>query len=193
MPIGVLALQGDFREHIATFASLGQQAIEIRTIDELNSCSGLVIPGGESTVIQKLAMNYGLFDPIKEKIRDGLPTFGTCAGLIMLADEILDGVQGQIGFGGLDVSVRRNAFGNQLDSFETDLPFSGISSGDVHAAFIRAPIVESVGRGVEVLSTLEDGRIVAVRQDNVMGISFHPEIVGESRVHSLFLEMLRVQ
>jgi 5'-phosphate synthase pdxT subunit len=193
MPIGVLALQGDFREHIATFASLGKQAIEIRTIDELNSCSGLVIPGGESTVIQKLAMNYGLFDPIKEKIRDGLPTFGTCAGLIMLADEILDGVQGQIGFGGLDVSVRRNAFGNQLDSFETDLPFSGISSGDVHAAFIRAPIVERVGRGVEVLSTLEDGRIVAVRQDNVMGISFHPEIVGESRVHSLFLEMLRVQ
>jgi 5'-phosphate synthase pdxT subunit len=152
-----------------------------------------VIPGGESTVIQKLAMNYGLFDPIKEKIRDGLPTFGTCAGLIMLADEILDGVQGQIGFGGLDVSVRRNAFGNQLDSFETDLPFSGISSGDVHAAFIRAPIVERVGRGVEVLSTLEDGRIVAVRQENVMGISFHPEIVGESRVHSLFLEMLRVQ
>ncbi len=193
MPIGVLALQGDFREHIATFASLGQQAIEIRTIDELNSCGGLVIPGGESTVIQKLAMNYGLFDPIKEKIRDGLPTFGTCAGLIMLADEILDGVQGQIGFGGLDVSVRRNAFGNQLDSFETDLPFSGISSGDVHAAFIRAPIVERVGRGVEVLSTLEDGRIVAVRQENVMGISFHPEIVGESRVHSLFLEMLRVQ
>ncbi len=193
MPIGVLALQGDFREHIATFASLGQQAIEIRTIDELNSCGGLVIPGGESTVIQKLAMNYGLFDPIREKIRDGLPTFGTCAGLIMLADEILDGVQGQIGFGGLDVSVRRNAFGNQLDSFETDLPFSGISSGDVHAAFIRAPIVERVGRGVEVLSTLEDGRIVAVRQENVMGISFHPEIVGESRVHSLFLEMLRVQ
>ena len=193
MPIGVLALQGDFREHIATFARLGQQAIEIRTIDELNSCSGLVIPGGESTVMQKLAMNYGLFDPIKEKIRDGLPTFGTCAGLIMLADEILDGVQGQIGFGGLDVSVRRNAFGNQLDSFETDLPFSGISSGDVHAAFIRAPIVERVGRGVEVLSTLEDGRIVAVRQENVMGISFHPEIVGESRVHSLFLEMLRVQ
>lgn len=193
MPIGVLALQGDFREHIATFASLGQQAIEIRAIDELNRCDGLVIPGGESTVIQKLAMNYGLFDPIKEKIRDGLPTFGTCAGLIMLADEILDGVQGQIGFGGLDVSVRRNAFGNQLDSFETDLPFSGISSGDVHAAFIRAPIVERVGRGVEVLSTLEDGRIVAVRQENVMGISFHPEIVGESRVHSLFLEMLRVQ
>lgn len=193
MPIGVLALQGDFREHIATFASLGQQAIEIRAIDELNRCDGLVIPGGESTVIQKLAMNYGLFDPIREKIRDGLPTFGTCAGLIMLADEILDGVQGQIGFGGLDVSVRRNAFGNQLDSFETDLPFSGISSGDVHAAFIRAPIVERVGRGVEVLSTLEDGRIVAVRQENVMGISFHPEIVGESRVHSLFLEMLRVQ
>jgi 5'-phosphate synthase pdxT subunit len=193
MPIGVLALQGDFREHIATFASLGEQAIEVRTIDELNSCDGLVIPGGESTVMQKLAMNYGLFDPIKEKIRGGLPTFGTCAGLIMLADEILDGVQGQVGFGGLDVSVRRNAFGNQLDSFETELLFSGISGGTVHAAFIRAPIVEKVGQGVEVLSTLADGRVVAVRQANVLGISFHPEIVGENRVHSLFLEMLRVQ
>jgi 5'-phosphate synthase pdxT subunit len=193
MPIGVLALQGDFREHIATFASLGEQAIEVRTVAELETCDGLVIPGGESTVMQKLAMNYGLFEPIKKKIRDGLPTFGTCAGLIMLADEILDGVQGQIGFGGLDIAVRRNAFGNQLDSFETDLSFSGISNGDVHAAFIRAPIVERVGQGVEVLSTLGDGRVVAVRKENVMGISFHPEIVDENRVHRLFLEMLRVQ
>ena len=190
MPVGVLALQGDFREHIIALESCGADAIEVRTLAELNRCHGLIIPGGESTVIQKLATNYDLFEPIKNKIKSGLPTFGTCAGLIMLAEKIVDGIQGQIGFGGLDVSVRRNAFGNQLDSFETDLSFKGITGEPVHAAFIRAPIVEEVGPGVEVLSSLDDGRVVAVRAQNVMGIAFHLEVTGELRVHQLFLKMV---
>ncbi len=190
MPVGVLALQGDFREHIIALESCGADAIEVKTLAELNRCHGLIIPGGESTVIQKLATNYDLFEPIKNKIKSGLPTFGTCAGLIMLAEKIVDGIEGQIGFGGLDVSVRRNAFGNQLDSFETDLSFKGITGEPVHAAFIRAPIVEEVGPGVEVLSSLDDGRVVAVRAQNVMGIAFHPEVTGELRVHQLFLKMV---
>jgi 5'-phosphate synthase pdxT subunit len=150
-----------------------------------------VIPGGESTVMQKLAVNYGLFEPIKKLIANGFPVFGTCAGLIMLADEIIDGIEGQAGFGGLPVSVRRNAFGNQLDSFETDLEFTGIDGEPIHAAFIRAPIVERVGDGVEVLSKLCDGRIVAVRSGNLLGIAFHPEVTGEKRVHEYFLKMVQ--
>lgn len=156
---------------------------------ELQQCDGLIIPGGESTVIQKLAVAFGLFEPLSSAISSGLPTFGTCAGLIMLADEILDGIEGQKGFGGIDISVRRNAFGNQLDSFEEDLQFKGIDSA-VHAAFIRAPIVERVGSGVEVLSQLPDGRVVAVRQKNLMGIAFHPEVTGENRIHQLFVESI---
>lgn len=189
MPIGVLALQGDFREHIATLNSIGADAIEVRTVEELERCKGLIIPGGESTAIQKLAVAYGLYEPIKNKIKNGFPVFGTCAGLIMLADEILDGIQGQFGFGGLDVAVRRNAFGNQLDSFEVDLDFKGITD-PVHAAFIRAPIVERVGSAVEVLSKLEDGRIVAVKSGNLLGLSFHPELTGESRIHQLFVDLI---
>ena len=191
MPIGVLALQGDFREHIATLEACGADAIAVRTIGELKRCNALVIPGGESTVMHKLAVNYGLFEPIKKLIANGFPVFGTCAGLIMLADEIIDGIEGQAGFGGLPVSVRRNAFGNQLDSFETDLEFTGIDGEPIHAAFIRAPIVERVGDGVEVLSKLSDGRIVAVRSGNLLGISFHPEVTGENRVHEYFLKMVQ--
>ncbi len=191
MPIGVLALQGDFREHIATLEACGADAIAVRTIGELERCDALVIPGGESTVMQKLAVNYGLFDPIKKLIANGFPVFGTCAGLIMLADEIIDGIEGQAGFGGLPVAVRRNAFGNQLDSFETDLEFTGIEGEPIHAAFIRAPIVERIGDGVEVLSKLSDGRIVAVRSGNLLGISFHPEVTGENRVHEYFLKMVQ--
>ena len=191
MPIGVLALQGDFREHIATLEACGADAIAVRTIREIDRCNAIVIPGGESTVMQKLAVNYGLFEPIKKLIANGFPVFGTCAGLIMLADEIIDGIEGQAGFGGLPVSVRRNAFGNQLDSFETDLEFSGIEGEPIHAAFIRAPIVERVGDGVEVLSKLSDGRIVAVRSGNLLGISFHPEVTGENRVHEYFLKMVK--
>ena len=191
MPIGVLALQGDFREHIATLEACGADAIAVRTIREIDRCNAIVIPGGESTVMQKLAVKYGLFEPIKKLIANGFPVFGTCAGLIMLADEIIDGIEGQAGFGGLPVSVRRNAFGNQLDSFETDLEFSGIDGEPIHAAFIRAPIVERVGDGVEVLSKLSDGRIVAVRSGNLLGISFHPEVTGENRVHEYFLKMVK--
>ena len=190
MPIGVLALQGDFREHIATLEACGADAIAVRTIAELERCNALVIPGGESTVMQKLAVNYGLLDPIKKLIANGFPVFGTCAGLIMLADEIIDGIEGQAGFGGLPISVRRNAFGNQLDSFETDLEFAGIDGEPIHAAFIRAPIVERVGYGVEVLSKLSDGRVVAVKAGNLLGISFHPEVTGENRVHEYFLQMV---
>ena len=141
--------------------------------------------------MQKLAVAYDLFQPIKDALKSGLPAFGTCAGLIMLADEIVDGIPGQAGFGGLDVSVRRNAFGNQLDSFEVDLDFHGVYGSKVHAAFIRAPIVERVGENVEVLSSLADGRIVGVRQENLMGISFHPEVTGETRIHELFVSMVR--
>ncbi|MEY4980912.1 MAG: hypothetical protein RL174_250 [Actinomycetota bacterium] len=187
--VGVLALQGDFREHQSTLSSLGVESIQVRTLPELLKCDGLIIPGGESTVIQKLAVAFGLFDPLASAISSGLPTFGTCAGLIMLADEIIDGIADQKGFGGLDIAVRRNAFGNQLDSFEADLRFKGIDT-PVHAAFIRAPIVERVGSGVEVLSQLPDGRVVAVRQGNLMGISFHPEVTGENRIHQLFVESI---
>lgn len=189
MPIGVLALQGDFREHINTLTSIGVDSIEVRTVSDLHKADGLIIPGGESTTIQKLASNFGLLEPIRSAISEGLPTFGTCAGLIMLADEILDGVAGQVGFGGLDVSVRRNAFGNQLESFETQLSFVGITGSKIEAAFIRAPIVERVGQDVEVLSQLDDGRIVAARNATILGISFHPEISGEKRVHEYFLSM----
>jgi 5'-phosphate synthase pdxT subunit len=188
-PVGVLALQGDFREHSQVLETLGTPFQLVRTEAELARCSGLIIPGGESTVIQKLAVNYGLFEPIRELSHAGFPMFGTCAGLIMLADEILDGIDGQRGFGGLDVAVRRNAFGNQLDSFESDLLFEGVM-GPVHAAFIRAPIVERVGPAVRVLSKLDDGRIVAVQQQNLLGISFHPEVTGEKRIHKHFLDMI---
>ncbi len=139
--------------------------------------------------MQKLAVAYDLFEPLKDAISAGLPTFGTCAGLIMLANEISDGIVGQAGFGGLDISVRRNAFGNQLDSFEVDLDFAGIE-GPVHAAFIRAPLIERVGSSIEVLSRLADGRIVGVRNTSMLGIAFHPEVTGETRIHELFVSMI---
>lgn len=190
-PIGVLALQGDFREHRQTLSAIGVDSIEVRTLADLSKSSGLIIPGGESTVMQKLAVAYELFEPIRDALKSGLPAFGTCAGLIMLADQIVDGIPGQKGFGGLDVSVRRNAFGNQLDSFEVDLDFQRIEGAAVHAAFIRAPIVERVGEDVQILSKLDDGRIVGVRQGNLMGISFHPEVTGETRIHELFVSMVQ--
>lgn len=188
-PVGVLSLQGDFREHLQAFARLGISAISVKRISELDSISGLVLPGGESTTIGKLARIFDLFDPIVERIQGGLPVFGTCAGLIMLADEITDGIVGQETFGGLDVVVQRNAFGNQLDSFEVDLPFKGID-GHVHAAFIRAPLITSVGPEVSVVAELEDGRVVGVVQGKRLGISFHPEVTGEDRIHSYFYDSL---
>ena len=188
-PVGVLALQGDFREHLNTLAALGQPAISVRTIAELEQVSGLIIPGGESTVMHKLSVAYGLFEPIRQKIAEGLPVFGTCAGLIMLADRIIDGIVGQETFGGLDVDVQRNAFGHQTESFEIDLEFEGIT-GLVHAAFIRAPLVQQVGPKAHAVAKLPDGRIVGVRQNNLLGISFHPEVTNETRVHQLFLKMI---
>lgn len=193
MPIGVLALQGDFREHLEILQRCGAEATLVRTAEELSVCNGLIIPGGESTAIEKLAKNFGLIEPIKNKITNGFPVFGTCAGLILLSNRIVDGIPGQKGFGGLDISVRRNAFGNQLDSFEADLDFKGIAGEPVRAAFIRAPVIEQVDDGVEVLSKLADGRIVGVRSANILGIAFHPEITGELRVHRLFIEMVQAQ
>lgn len=188
-PVGVLSLQGDFREHLQAFERLGISAIPVKRRSELDSVSGLVLPGGESTTIGKLARIFDLFDPISTAIEGGLPVFGTCAGLIMLADEITDGIVGQETFGGLDVVVQRNAFGNQLDSFEVDLPFSGIPN-PVHAAFIRAPLITSVGPKARVVASLEDGRVVGVVQNNRLGISFHPEVTGEDRIHSYFYDAL---
>ena len=188
-PVGVLSLQGDFREHLQAFDRLGILAVSVKRRSELDSVSGLVIPGGESTTIGKLARIFDLFEPIRESIANGLPVFGTCAGLIMLADRITDGIVGQETFGGLDVVVQRNAFGNQLDSFEVDLPFKGIE-GHLHAAFIRAPLITEVGSDVDIVARLEDGRIVGVRQANRLGISFHPEVTGEDRVHRYFYDTL---
>jgi 5'-phosphate synthase pdxT subunit len=188
-PVGVLGLQGDFREHLQAFDRLGIPAVSVKKAAELSDISGLVIPGGESTTIGKLARIFEVFEPIKLAISEGLPVFGTCAGLIMLADTITDGIAGQETFGGLDVVVQRNAFGNQLDSFEVDLPFAGID-GTVHAAFIRAPLITSVGSSAKVVASLEDGRVVGVTQGNRMGISFHPEVTGEDRIHSFFYEAL---
>ena len=188
-PVGVLSLQGDFREHLQAFERLGISAIPVKRKTELGSVSGLVLPGGESTTIGKLARIFDLFDPIVDAIQGGLPVFGTCAGLIMLADEITDGIVGQETFGGLDVVVQRNAFGNQLDSFEVDLPFTGISD-HVHAAFIRAPLITKVGPSAQVVASLEDGRVVGVVQGNRLGISFHPEVTGEDRIHRYFYDAL---
>ncbi|MFM2433727.1 MAG: pyridoxal 5-phosphate synthase glutaminase subunit PdxT [Actinomycetota bacterium] len=188
--IGVLAFQGDVREHLAAVEAAGARAIEVRTEAELAAIDGLILPGGESTTISKLARIFELFDPIKTAIAAGLPIFGTCAGLILLADRILDGIEGQETFGGLDVTVRRNAFGHQTESFETEISFKGIEGADLVAAFIRAPIIEQVGQGAEVLATLDSGAVVAVRQKSLLGISFHPEVTDEDRVHKYFIESM---
>jgi 5'-phosphate synthase pdxT subunit len=187
--VGVLALQGDVREHAAVLDALGCRVVLVKKPEQLEEIQALVIPGGESTTIYKLAEIFGMLHPLRTAIKNGLPVLGTCAGLILLSSQILDPASGQEGFGGLNTTVRRNAFGNQNDSFETDLAVTGID-GLVHAAFIRAPIIESGGDGVEVIARLEDGRIVGVRQDKVIGISFHPEMVGDGRIHQLLLDLI---
>ncbi len=189
--VGVLALQGDFREHIAVLQSLGADARAVRRPEELAQVGGLVIPGGESSVMDKLSRMFGLAEPLKGAIRAGLPVYGTCAGLIMLADRVLDAIAGQESLGGFDISVRRNAFGSQLDSFETDLDIPALGEPPMHAVFIRAPVVEQVGEGVVALATLADGRVVAVEQGNLLGTSFHPEMTGDTRFHEYFLERVR--
>jgi len=186
--VGVLALQGDFREHAAVLTGLGADVSLIRRPSELTGIDGLVLPGGESSVMDKLARSFDLAGPLREAITAGLPVYGTCAGLILLADRILDGIAGQQSLGGLDVSVRRNAFGSQLDSFETDLSIPVLGDPPVHAVFIRAPVVEAAGPSVTPLASLPDGRMVAVEQGNLLGTSFHPEVTGDTRFHAYFLD-----
>ena len=169
---------------------LGADAVPIRRPEELDSIDGLVIPGGESSVIDKLSRMFGLAEPLKAAIAGGLPVYGTCAGLIMLADTVLDAINGQQSFGGFDIAVRRNAFGSQVDSFETDVDVAVLGDPPVHAVFIRAPVVESAGDGVTVLAALDDGRMVAVEQGNLLGTSFHPEMTGDTRFHEYFLTKL---
>jgi 5'-phosphate synthase pdxT subunit len=189
--VGVLALQGDFREHLAVLNDLGADAVPVKRPEELASVAGLVIPGGESSVMDKLSRLFGLAEPLRAAVASGLPVYGTCAGLIMLSNTVLDSISGQESIGGLDIVVRRNAFGSQLDSFETDLDIPVLGETPMHAVFIRAPVVESVAPGVTVLAALADGRVVAVEQDSLLGTSFHPEMTGDTRFHEYFLDKVR--
>ena len=195
--IGVLALQGDVREHVAALDAAGARPVPVRGPADLAAVDGIVLPGGESTTIAKLLDAFELFEPLRAALRDGLPAYGSCAGMILLADRLEDGAPGQRTLGGLDITVRRNAFGRQVDSFETDLVVRGISDSaarPVHAVFIRAPWVESAGPEVEVLASVERGRaagrIVAVRERDVVATSFHPEISGDLRLHRMFVQIV---
>jgi pyridoxal 5'-phosphate synthase pdxT subunit len=191
--VGVLALQGDVREHLHALAAADAVARPIRRADELDGIDGLVIPGGESTTMSKLAIEFGLYEPVRDLVAGGLPAYGSCAGMIMLAAEVLDGRPDQRAFGGIDMTVRRNAFGRQVDSFEAPVDIDGIDGGSFHAVFIRAPWVERVGEAVEVLGRVVEGpsagRIVAVRQGNLLATAFHPELTGDLRVHRFFVAM----
>lgn len=189
MKVGVLALQGDVREHILALNECGASAQAVKTHDEISSIHALVIPGGESTTISKLARSFNLFELISNRISNGMPTYGSCAGLILLANKVEDAIVGQESFGGLDVVARRNAFGRQVDSFEMDLEIKGISSPKFRAIFIRAPWIESVGTKVEVLAQV-DGHAVAVRDGHILATSFHPELTGDNRIHRYFLDVV---
>lgn len=189
MKVGVLALQGDVREHIAALRSCDVEAIAVRRVSEIESIDALVLPGGESTTIAQLAEVFGIFELIKNKINNGLPVYGSCAGMILLADQILDAKDGQKSFGGLDITVRRNAFGRQVDSFESDIPFNDGSDELIRAVFIRAPWVEKVSDSVQVLASI-DTHPVAVRSKTALATSFHPEITGDNRIHRYFIEQV---
>jgi len=190
--IGVLALQGDVREHVAALQRLGVAATRVRRPEELAAVDALVLPGGESTTMGRLARTFDLMDPLRSRVEEGMPVLGTCAGMILLADRVLDGTADQETIGGLDVTVRRNAFGRQVDSFEGPVRVAGLDT-PVHGVFIRAPWVEEAGESVEVLATVDGGpaagRIVAVRQGHLMATSFHPEVGDDSRVHGLFVDL----
>jgi 5'-phosphate synthase pdxT subunit len=199
--IGVLALQGDVREHLTALTASGARATTVRRPAELSEVDGLVLPGGESTTVSRLLDIFELLDPLRERLAAGMPAYGSCAGMILLAGKVLDGRDDQHQLGALDMIVRRNAFGRQVDSFEEDLDFTGVDGAPVHAVFIRAPWVESAGPSVEVLARVSDdpdvpggeaaaGRIVAVRQGAVLATAFHPELTGDTRVHRLFVEMV---
>jgi 5'-phosphate synthase pdxT subunit len=190
--IGVLALQGDVAEHRRAVTGTGASAIAVRRPAELDAVDGLIIPGGESTTMWKLADVFELMEPLRKRIANGLPVFGSCAGMIMLATDLLDRIEGQETLGGLDVTVRRNAFGRQVNSFESDIDLRGVDGPPFRAVFIRAPWVEQAGPGVEVLGTEpRTGRIVAVRQGPVLATSFHPELTRDGRIHQLFTEIVR--
>jgi 5'-phosphate synthase pdxT subunit len=194
LTIGVLALQGDVREHLHVLSVTGVQAVPVRRPDELAGIDGLVLPGGESTTIVKLARTFDLLEPLRTRISDGLPVFGSCAGMILLADRLVGGPEGQETFGGIDVTVRRNAFGRQVDSFEADLTVDGLEGGPLHAVFIRAPWVESVGPAATPLATVTAGpaagKVVVVRQGQLLATSFHPELTGDGRMHAYFCDMV---
>jgi 5'-phosphate synthase pdxT subunit len=201
--VGVLGLQGDVTEHARALSAAGAKPVTVRRADELDDVDGLVIPGGESTTMWKLAVIFDLMDPLRKRVAAGLPVFGSCAGMIMLADRLLDGIDGQETVGGIDMTVRRNAFGRQVDSFEGDIPLAGITGppggrergpgdGPFRAVFIRAPWVEQTGEQVETLGTEPaTGRIVAVRQGPLLATSFHPELAGDARIHQLFVDVVR--
>jgi pyridoxal 5'-phosphate synthase pdxT subunit len=201
--VGVLALQGDVREHLRMLDGAGATAVKVRRAGDLDQVDGIVMPGGESTTMQRLAVAFEVFEPLRERLREGLPAFGTCAGMIMLADRLENGVAGQETFGGLDVTVRRNAFGRQVDSFEADvdctsfLPAGPTGTPHFHALFIRAPWVEKVGADVDVLARVASGpsagRIVAVRHGHLLATSFHPEITGDDRIHRYFVDVVRAR
>ena len=191
MNVGVLALQGDFREHISALGECGVTGKLVKTVAEISAVDALIIPGGESTTISKLAKVFGLFDLISKRISEGMPTYGSCAGMILVAKTILDPASDQDTFGGIDMEVRRNAFGRQTESFEVDLDFKTISGAPIRGVFIRAPWVESHGSQVEILSSVEISGVqhpVAVRQGSVLATAFHPELTGDNRVHRYFLE-----
>lgn len=193
--IGVLALQGDVREHAAALSDCGARVVPVRRLSELEAVDGLVIPGGESTTISRLLEVFGLLEPLTARLAAGLPAYGSCAGMILLASQVLDTRPDARSLGAIDMTVRRNAFGRQVDSFEEDLEVAGVAGGPVRAVFIRAPWVERVGPGVEVLATVAQGpaagHVVAVRQGNCLATSFHPEVTGDRRVHALFADMVR--
>ncbi|HET8616725.1 MAG TPA: pyridoxal 5'-phosphate synthase glutaminase subunit PdxT [Actinomycetales bacterium] len=193
--IGVLALQGDVREHLVALAACGAHARPVRRPEELDGLDGIIFPGGESTTIDKLSRSFGVREPLVKALHDGLPAYGSCAGMILLAERVLDGQPDQQTFGGLDITVRRNAFGRQVHSFEGEVDVRGVEGGPMHAVFIRAPWVEDAGPDVEVLARVEggeaDGRIVAVRQGSKLATSFHPEVTDDARVHELFVSMVR--
>lgn len=185
--IGVLALQGDFAEHIAMLRAHAVDAIEVRTLAQLHSVDGLIIPGGESTTIARLLIAFDLLEPLRASIRDGLPVWGTCAGAILLATDVPDLDRPPLGV--MDMTVDRNAFGRQVDSFEADLEIEGIEGPPLRAIFIRAPVIRRVGSGVQVLASLSGGRIVAARQGNLLATSFHPELTDDDRLHGLFVQI----
>jgi pyridoxal 5'-phosphate synthase pdxT subunit len=193
--IGVLALQGDVPEHLRALEDVGARAVPVRRPEELHQLDGLVIPGGESTTLWRLSVAFDMLEPLRKLIASGLPAFGSCAGMIMLADRLADGVAGQLTYGGIDMTVRRNAFGRQVDSFESDITLSGLAGSDampLRAVFIRAPWVEQTGENVTVLGTEQrTGRIVAVRQGQLLATAFHPELTPDRRIHELFVDIVK--